>query len=187
MPFHHYISSRPEVLSGVFPGFLFDSSTRTTGVVFHRDGFNVLGEYETLDWEISPYRAWRFEGRYSGSLNPTLHTNLSVEYLNKYYPEGTSLENDFAYRERRTIFSGTILKELFNAQLKASAGGSYSRYHGLSEGRAFSLNSSLIWRIAKLDFTLGATAYQSEAEGNVGLQQKRTHQYYYFNVGRKLF
>ena len=186
-PYHTYARSSPDVLFGELPGFLFDSSTWTAGLLFHRGGFHVLGEYQKLDWEISPFRAIRFEGRYTGSLSPTLSFNAAAEYLNKYFPRGTSPQNENAYREERTTVSGRIQKQLFERALRLSAGGSYSRYNSLTDGNAFSLNAGISWRIAKLDFTLGATAYESEAEGFGGIQQQRTHQYYFLNVGRKLF
>ncbi len=186
-PYHTYARSRPDVLSGDLPGFLFDSSTWTAGLLFHRRGFHVLGEYQKLDWEVSPFRAIRFEGRYTGSVSPTLSFNAAAEYLNKYYPEGTSPQNENTYREERTILSGRIQKQVFERALRLSAGGSYSRYNSLTDGNAFSFNASVSWRIAKLDFNLGATAYESDVEGIGGLKQKRTHQYYFLNVGRKLF
>jgi len=187
MPYHSYGRSTPEVLSGEFPGIPFDSTTRTTGLVFHRGGFRLLGEHQKLDWEVSPYRAYRVEARYTGSLTDTLRLNAAAEYLNRYYPKGSYLEAARAYTEERTTASSSIQKELFRRSLLFSFGGSYSHFLGFNVGNAYSVNSTLSWRIAKLDFTLGATAYHSDSEGPVSPTQRRTHQYYFLNVGRKIF
>jgi hypothetical protein len=186
-PYYSYGTSRPEEESGEFPGFLFPSTTWTAGLVFHRDGFRMLGEYQKFDWKISPYESWRAEARYTGSLSPTLRWNAAAEYLNRYYPNGSYLEAARAYREKRATASSSIQKEMFRRSLLFSLGGSYSHFLGFNEGNAYSINSTLSWHIAKLDFTLGANMYHNDSEGPFTVDQRRTHQYYYLNVGRKLF
>ena len=186
-PYHTYTTTRPEILAGNLPGFAFDSTLWIAGLLFHKGGFNVLGEYQKLDWDISPYRAYRLEARYSGALTTTLSFNTAAEYLNRYYPLGSASADDQAFTDERATFSGRIQKSFFAQSLRLSLGGSYARYDALTQGSAYSINSSLSWRISKLDFTLGATAYQSDAEGIIGLTQHRMHQYYFLNVGRKLF
>jgi hypothetical protein len=186
-PYHSYIRSNPEVVSGALPGFLFDSSTTTTGIVFHRSSFQVLGEYQKLDWDVSPFHGWRFEATYSGYLTRTINVTASAEYLNKDFPQGSSLQNDQPFREERTILSGRIQKDLFSRTLHLTGGGSYSKYNTLTKGDAYTLNGSITWATTKLDFTLGASAFQWNATGFNGPDQKRFHQYYYLNVGRKLF
>jgi hypothetical protein len=113
--------------------------------------------------------------------------NAAAEYLNRYYPNGSYLEAARAYREKRATASSNIQKEFFRRSLLASLGGSYSHFIGFNEGNAYSITSTLSWRIAKLDFTLGANVYHNDSEGPYTLGQRRTHQYYFLNVGRKLF
>ncbi len=186
-PYHTYTATRPDVLAGNLPGFAFDSTLWIAGLLFHKGGFNLLGEYQKLDWDISPYRAYRAEARYSGALSSTLTFTTAAEYLNRYYPLGSASAEDQAFTDERETFSARIQKSFFAQNLRLSLGGSYARYDALTQGNAYSVNSSLSWRISKLDFTLGATAYRSDAEGIIGLPQRRTHQYYFLNVGRKLF
>jgi hypothetical protein len=68
-----------------------------------------------------------------------------------------------------------------------SAGGSYSHFQGQVNGDAYSLNSSLSWKIGKLDLTAGASAYNSDTQGTTGVLTSRLHSYYYINLRRSFF
>ena len=52
---------------------------------------------------------------------------------------------------------------------------------------AWSLNSSLSWKIGKLDVTAGANVYGSSTSGTTTVDSDRVHQYYYVTVRRVLF
>jgi hypothetical protein len=185
-PYYDYSKTGQELLSGSFPASLYDSTEQTAGLVFRRGGLRLLGEYQKLDWPVSPYNATRFEARYSDSLTSTFSLSASAEYLNKYYLESV-LETRPAYTDRRTSVFLNLQKQFFDRRLRFSAGGSYSRFQGQLQGNLYSFTSGLTWRIAKLDFALGASGYHSNTTGPATPDQLRTHQYFFLNVGRKLF
>lgn len=186
MPYYDYSRTAQDLLSGSFPGQLYDSTAQTVGLVYRRAGLRLMGEYQNLDWPVSPYNAKRFEARYTDSVTPTFSLTAAAEYLDKYYLESV-LETQDAHRDKRTSLFMNIQKQLFDRRLRFTAGGSYSRFRGLLQGDLVSFNTSLTWRVAKLDFALGASAYRSDTTGPVSPDQLRTHQYFYLNVGRKLF
>src|SRR5262249_29074561 len=186
-PYYSYIAIRSDVLSGVFPGTPLDSTTRTVGLRYHRDELRALGEYQRMDWDISPYRSWRTEVQYSGSLSTTSRAYAIASYLNKYFPQGTSPSQPEAITDRIASASGNYQKQFPDQNLILSAGGSVSRLSGHVDGHAYSLNSSLTWKVGKMDLTAGAAAYESETTGTTGQTDTtngRSHQYYYFNLRR---
>lgn len=185
-PYYDYSKTAQELLSGYFPGSLYDSTERTAGLVYRRGGLRLLGEYQTLDWPVSPYNATRFEARYSDSLTPTFSLSASAEYLNKYYAQSIR-DTQPPYTDRRTSAFLNVQKQFFSRRMRFSAGGSYSRFQGQIQGDLYSFNSGLTWRVAKLDFALGASAYNSNTRQPLITDQTRAHQYFYLNVGRKLF
>ncbi len=68
-----------------------------------------------------------------------------------------------------------------------SLGGSFSRLDGLVVNDAFSANASASWRLGKLDFTLGASVFDTQTEGSFLVESRRTHEYYYLKLRRFLF
>jgi hypothetical protein len=186
-PYVGYADVESKVLSGVFPGEPLDSKTYTSGLMFRRGPLRARGEYQKLQWDISPYRAWRADLQYVTSLNPTTSLYATGSYLDRYYPQGTSTGFREAYSDTSTSAAGNIQKQLLSRSLIVSAGGSFTFLRGLFDGETYSLNSSVTWRIGKLNLTAGASAYSSRTEGTTGVVNSRDHQYYYLNLRRQLF
>jgi hypothetical protein len=186
-PYYSYVAVRSTTLSGVLPGGPLDSTTYTTGLRFQSGPLRGLGEFQYLKWDVSPYRAWRVEVQYVGPLNPTTTVYGTVSYLNKRYPQGTSLQLREAYTDERESVTGSLRKQLSPRGLMLSAGGSVSRWQGRIRSDAYALNSSLDWKIGKLALSAGASAYLSQTEDGVILSNRRFHQYYYVSARRELF
>jgi len=187
-PYAAYLAIDSKVLDGVFPGIPLDSTTRTLGLRFRRGPLRAVAEHQTLDWEISPYRAWRGEAQYSGSPGPTLRLYGTLSYLNKHFPEGgTGIDAQDPYTDETLTASGNLQKQIPSQGLVLSAGGSLSQLRGRVDGYAYSVNSSLSWKIGKMDVTAGANAYKSDTEGVTGLHTGRFHEYYYINLRRAFF
>ena len=186
-PYFNYLAVRSDVLSGDFPGIPLNSTTYTAGLAVLRGPVRSLVEYQDLEWDVSPYRAWRTEVQYIGPISPTSNVYGTLAYLNKYFPEGTSTQNTEAYDEETTSVSGSLQKQLRPRGLALSAGGSFSWFKGRTDSKAYSVNGSLMWKVGKIDFTAGATAYKAETHGMNTVSTDRLHQYYYFTLRRQLF
>jgi hypothetical protein len=186
-PYYSFLAVRSSVLSGVFPGVPLDSTTNTVGLTFLDGPWRALGEFRSLDWDVNPYRQWRTEVQYSGSVDPTLRLYGTADYLYRYYPQGTSVDSPIAYSEQDITLSGSLQKDFLARALMLSAGGSYSRVLGLVDSNAYSLNSAVTYRIGKLELSAGIDLYGSDTQGTTGGQYNRNHQYYYIKVLRRIF
>jgi hypothetical protein len=186
-PYFAYAVVKSDVLSGVFPGTPVDSTAYTGGLLVQRGPFLARGEYQNVDLNISPYRSWTIEVQYVTNINPTTSVYASASYLNKFYPHGEFLSQPEAFTEEAISGSGSIQKELFERDLFLSAGGSYSRIQGLIDSNSYTMNTSLIWKIGKIDVTLGATAYATDSSGDGGISTKRDHELVFLKLRRKLF
>jgi hypothetical protein len=186
-PYLAYAVVRSDVLSGVFPGVPLDSTTYTAGLVLQRGPFLARGEYQDVEWNISPYRSWRADLQYVTNINPTTNVFASASYLNRYYPHGEFQSHPEAFTEETISTSGSIQKELLSRRLSVSAGGAYSRIQGLIDSNSYSLNTSLIWKIGKVDLTIGATAYATDSSGSGSVSTNRDHELFYLKFRRRLF
>ena len=187
VPYYGYAAIQSEVLSGSFPGIPLDSTTHTAGLRFHRGPLRALGEYQNLQWDVSPYRAWKTELQYIGSVDPRTRVYVSGSYVNKYYPRGTSGGFSEPYTDENATAFGSIQKQFVPNHMVLSAGGSFSRLRGRVEGNAYTLNGSLSWRIGRLDLSAGASASKSDLRGSTAFSSDRLHQYYYVSLRREIF
>ena len=188
-PYFSYVAVRTDVLSGEFPGVPLDSTTYTSGLLLHRGPVRVRGEYQDFQWNAAPYTAWLADVQYVSALNPTTSVYAAVTYLNKHYTQGTVTYygNVTDYTEESTTASGSIQKQLFDRNLFLAAGGSYSRINGLVDTNAYSGNGSLIWRIGKVEATVGVSVYGSDSSGANTISTRRDHELVYVKFRRQLF
>jgi hypothetical protein len=186
-PYLAYAVVRSDVLSGVFPGVPLDSTTYTAGLVLQRGPLLARGEYQDVQWNISPYRSWRVDLQYVTNINPTTNVFAAASYLNRYYPHGQFQSHPEAFTEETFSASGSIQKQLFSRNLSLSGGGSYSRIQGLIDSNSYSVNTSLIWKIGKVDLTIGASAYATDSSGASSTSTKRDHELVYLRFRRRLF
>lgn len=185
-PFYNYSTVRSEVLTGAFPSVPIDSTTNTVGVIVQRGAWRGRSEYQVLDWEVSPYRAWRSDVQYVGSVGRSTHVYANGAYAQRYYPRGSASGPSDPYSEGTWSAAGNLQKEFPDDGLVLSAGLSLSSLHGLTDTTAFSVSSSAMWKIGKLDLTVGANVYGSDTRGLDGISSERAHDYYYVKLRRKL-
>ena len=191
-PYFSYVAIRTNVLSGVFPSPV-DSTTYTTGLLITRGPVRVRGEYQDSQWQISPYQAWRVDVQYVSAINPTTSVYATAGYLNKYYPQGTSEDSTTAFTDESESVSASVQKQLFARNLFVSAGGSYSHLQGQINGDSYSTNGSLLWKVGRVDLTLGASAYGADTSGGSVssgtdiISTRRDHQFVYMKLRRRLF
>jgi hypothetical protein len=186
-PYLGYAAVRSRVLSGAFPGGPLDSTTYTAGVLLQREPLLLRGEYQDVQWQVSPYRSWRIELQYVSALNATTNAFASASYLNKYFPHGEFQTVTHPFTEEVISASGSIQKQLYARNLFVSGGGAYSHLQGLIDSDSYSLNGSLIWKIGKIELTLGATAYKTDSSGSNTVSTRRDHELVYLKFRRRLF
>lgn len=186
-PYYSYVAVRSDVLSGVFPGIPLDSTTNTLGLTVIRGPWRGLAEYQRLDWAVSPYRSGRGEVQYVQSIDPTLRLYATGSYLYRYYPQGTTGFPSDAYSDQNLTLTGSVQKDFLSRTLRLTAGGSYSQMTGPVDSKAYSANSSVTWKIGKLDLSAGFDAYGSNAQATAASEYSRSHQYYYVKLSRRLF
>jgi len=193
-PYFGYMKLSSDVVSGVFPGIPVDSTTYTTGLLCNYGPLQVRGEYQELDWDVSPYEAWRAEVQYVSALNATTNVYAAAAYLNKYYPQGTTYSitgttviPSASLTEESETVSGSIQKHLFSRKLSLSVGGSYTHLQGQVDTDAYTVSASLNWRIGKLELMVGANAYASDTSGSTNPSIRRDHELVHVRVRRRLF
>jgi len=191
-PYFSYVAIRTDVLSGVFPNAV-DSTTYTGGLLVTRGPVRVRGEYQDSQWQISPYQQWRVDVQYVSAINPTTSLYATAGYLNRYYPQGTSEDSTTAFTDESEAVSASVQKEVIARNLFVSAGGAYSHLQGQINGDSYSTNGSLLWRIGRVDLTLGASAYGADTSGGSvssgtdTISTRRDHQFFYLKLRRRLF
>lgn len=186
-PYCGYLKVKTEVLSGFFPGIPLDSSTYTAGLAINLGPAQLNGQYQDVQWEASPSQSWRADLQYVYPVTATTSLYAAANYLNRHYSEGTATYYDAPYTEETETVMGSLTKSFFDRSLYGTVGASYSHFQGQVESNAVTANGSLTWRIGKLDFTIGASAYQTDSKGDEFATMKRDHQYVYSRVSRKLF
>ncbi len=188
-PYFSYIEVRTDVLSGEFPGIPLDSTTYTGGLLIHRGPVRLRGEYQDFQWDAAPYQSWRAEIQYAAAINATTSLFAAAYYLNKHYssPSVDVYSNVTEYTEESETISASLQKQFLLRNLFLSGGGSYSHIDGLVNTNAYTGNGSLIWKVGRLDVTLGASAYGSDSSGSSTLSTKRDHELFYLKMRRRLF
>jgi len=186
-PYYRYLAVRSNVLSGTFPGIPVDSTQNTIGLAFLDGPWRAVGEFQSLDWAVSPYRLLRGEVQFTGSIDPTFRAYATADYLYKNFPQGSSINSPGAYSDTSVSLSGSLQKDFLARTLMLSVGGSYGRVIGPVDSSAFTLNSSLTWRVGKFELVAGGDTFASNADAAMNSQYNRSHHYYYVRVRRRLF
>jgi hypothetical protein len=186
-PYYSYLAVRSDVLSGTFPGTPGDSTTNTVGLTVEKGPWRGTGEYQKLDWEISPYDAWRGEVQYIGPVWKRGTFYGTVTYLDKYYPEGSSKSLPEPYSDKSLSASGNLRLDIPAMGMVLSTGTAYARWRGLTESDSYSANATLVWRIGRIDLTAGANAYWTDTTAGGSGSNERMHQYYFVRIRREFF
>lgn len=185
-PYFSYVAVRSEVLSGVFPGIPVDSTTYTTGLLVYLGPLRLRGEYQLVEWETSPYEAWRAEAQFVANLNPTTSAYATTSYVHRHYSVGTGAYYSSPFDEDAISGAGSIQKQLLSRNLHLSAGGSWTQLLGRTDTTAYSGNAALTWKIGKVDLSAGATAYASDTSGGGTMATRRDHELFYLKLRRRL-
>ncbi len=186
-PYAGYVAIRSDTLAGVFPGIPLDSTTSTLGVTVQEDPFRSTAEYQDVNWSVNPFRAWRIEVQFVQTLDPTLRVYASAQALWKYFPDGNAEAGSAAYWDNSATLTGSVQKDWLSHTLVLYGGGSYSRMSGIVDSEAYTVNSSLTYRVGKLDLNAGIDVYGSSSRSVGYGSYDRDHQYFYLRLRRRLF
>jgi hypothetical protein len=191
-PYVNYLAVRTAVLSGVFLNPV-DSTTYTGGLIVTRGPVRLRGEYQDSQWPTSPYQAWRVDVQYVSAIDATTSVYATAGYLNKHFPHGTSETATAPFTDELTSASASLQKEIVSRNLFVTVGGNYSYLQGEINGDSYSATSSLLWKIGRVDLTLGANVYGADtsggsiATGAATIANQRDHQFFYLKMSRRLF
>lgn len=185
-PYFNYAAVRSDVLQGDFPGTPVDSDLYTTGLLVHYGPVRVRGEYQDLQWDVSPLQLWRADVQYVHVLNQTTNLTGSAAYENRHYGRGTS-EERLAFTEESESVAGSVQKELLLRSMSVSLGGAYSHTQGLGESDMVSLSAGWSWTIGKMSLSAGVNGFRVETSGTTSLSTKRDHELVYVRLQRQLF
>lgn len=174
-PYYGYAAVRSKVLSGDFPGVPVDSTSHTVGLMVQKGGIRGTAEYQELDWDVSPYTAWREELQYIATLDPTMNLYAVASVLNKHFPQGASPYDPVPYTDRVVTATCNVQKKFDRRNMSLSAGATYSNFRGLVESDSYSLNSTLVWRVGKLDLNAGLSAYSADSSSATTSTSRRDH------------
>jgi hypothetical protein len=187
MPYYSYVEVRSDVLSGSFPGNALDSRTWTAGLALTGGGWRGRLEYQDVNWDVNPYRTWRVEAQYTGTIGALTSYYATAGWQQRRFPRGRVELAGHSLTEETQSATANLQRQFLDRTLSLAAGGAFSRTQGLYETTAYSLTSSLTWRIGKLDLTAGASAYDADTRSSTITRSGRTHVYYYFRVRRGLW
>lgn len=185
-PFFRYLALRSDVLSGQFPGIPVDSNAYATGLLVHYGPLRARGEYQYLDWEVNPRRAWKTELQYVGSIDRATNAYGTASYLNTHYLGGQGIYYSDEYEEETVTTSGNLTRQLPFRNMSVSIGGSYSHIQGLVESNAWSVSSAFVWHIGKVDLSIGLSAYGADSSSGQSLTTDRDHELFYVSLRRQL-
>lgn len=186
-PYYSYFRSVSEVVAGVYPGTGPDATTVTAGLRFVRGPVRARVEWQDVQWEVSPYEAWRSELQYIGALTRTTDLYATASYWQREYPHGRGSIDGAPLEEDTETLSATLNQRLFDRALTLSIGGSYSQTQSIVDTESTAFNAVLQWQVGKLDFSAGATLSDAQSV-NVSLpDSERKHHYYYLKLRRELF
>ncbi len=186
-PYFSYMRIASDVRGGYFPGVPVDSISYTSGVMFRYSGLQLRGEYQKYEWEIAPFDGWRADMQYVGVLDAYTNLFLSGSYLHRKYPRGSSFYYSIPFTEDTETATGNIQRQFFDRTLFVSIGGTYMHTDSIVDSDSATVNSSLLWRIGKVDLSMGGNVYLTESSGAYSVSTKRDHQFIWMNLRRRLF
>lgn len=186
-PYFRYMAIRSDVLSGEFPGIPVDSNSWIGGLRMHYGPLRGLGEYQYLDWDVNPFSSWRTELQYIGNLTRTTSTYSTVSYQNRQYLGGEGIYESPEYTEETISGGATLTQQLPYRDMYLSLGGSYSSISGLVDSTGWSANASFVWRIAKVDISIGVSAYGADTQTDENNRlTSRDREFVFINIRRQL-
>lgn len=185
-PYYTYNHSEQTVLSGTLAGVPEVDTSNTAGILFQKEPYSLLLEYQSFQSTVNPYKQYRAEANYKKDVTPTAHLIVRALYRRTSYGQDL-LQTNIPFTETSVGMDAHLQKSFYERRLETSLGGSFSYTSGLSKANSYYLDALLIWKMGLIELKAGAQVGQSqiEIEGSIG-KQESLHQYYYLSIVRKL-
>jgi hypothetical protein len=186
-PYVQHDELRSEVLAGTFPGTALDATTDVLGITLAHAPLRLRLEHQDVRWDVGPYEAWLGELQLASPVGVGTVLSASVSYLERDYARGRLGTSLVSEREVIENAAGNLQQRFAAGRMVLSLGGSYSRLRGVVANEAYSLTSSLGWRIGKLDLAAGASLSRAETPGRGPDASRRDTESFHLRVRRTLY
>jgi hypothetical protein len=161
-----------------------DITTTTVGILFQKDPYSLLLEYQNVDANLNPYKTLRTEADYHNGI--AVNTNLSarVYYRETHYGKGAFQSSEFSER----VFGGNsrIEKRYPKRNINLSAGATYVRASGIADSQAYTFDGELYWKLKQFELRVSVGIGHSHVDYRRS-EQDSLYQNYYVTVKRKIF
>lgn len=188
-PYYSYTRTESAVRSGLYPGTGLDSATLTAGIRSERGPLRARVEYQDVDWDVSPYESWRGELQYVGTPRPRTTLSGTASVARRRYSEGlaTFAAEPAARDEEIRSLALHFQQQLLDRRLILGFGGSLSSNESVVDSEAYSIDSSLVWHVGRLDLSTGATYYSAESSAPGIATNRRSHHLFFLRLRREMF
>lgn len=186
-PYYSFTNVKQEIISGSIPGGAEETTAQTFGVLLSKGPYTLRGEYQSLQSNFNPQKAWRLEFDYRKSLTPSAHLTARAYYSNTDYLAVETNPTARAFSERLFGVDATVQKFFFpQRNLNLSVYAAYANRAGLTKTSVYTMNTTLTWKIRAVEIGLGGFFSMSQGELAASKAEYIT-QFYYLNIKRKIF
>lgn len=183
-PYFSYTRSKQDIDSRRSNEIPEDITTTTYGVLFQKDPYSLLLEYQDVDARLNPYKTFRAEATYNNSIAVNTSLAAQVYYRETEYGEGAFQYNEFSER----VFGGYGRLERWypKRNIHLTAGVTYVQASGNAERKAYTFDGTVYWKLKKFELRAGISIGHSEVEYQFR-DQSSLYQNYYIMVKRTIF
>jgi len=187
-PYFSYSTADSRLLTGSFPqGQPLQLSTTTAGLLFYKDPWRALIEYDRFESNLGSSNGFRSEVTFAKTFAESNRITATAAYSNYLISQEIYTGAGQSYTEKTVTLSANMLNELYTKFIVLSTGGSFSYVQGLTKTTAYSFDTNLSWKVGRISLVLGASAYSSISSGVDLVSSRQFHQYYYLNMRRYFF
>jgi len=155
------------------------------GFSFRRRPFSASGQYQVTTSNVNPSKGWRVELAYLDSVLGITQVQAGAQYSSTSYPQD-SFMGGIGYTDTLLGLSAGIQQRIPKRSMFIYVGGAYTQEKAIGQSTTYSLNSSFVWAVGRMTINAGSTFSVAETEIK-DTKSRRTDQYYYLSVKRKLF
>jgi hypothetical protein len=183
-PYYAHYHENQELLSGTLTGGTDEVTSQTAGLVLQKQPYSLLMEYQDYDSRFRPSKRYRAESNYRQNLGLTTYIDARAYYTKTQ--DLASFINPESTTETSMGMDLKVNKRYPRKNLTVTAFGSYSNRKLFFETNTYALGAVVIWKIEKIDLTLGANVSRIESSLDTGKAETMS-QAYYLHLKRKLF
>lgn len=183
-PYYNH-SKSSQTVSGLTDQVPWNFTSDVFGFLFAKGPLNLSASYFTVRSNVNPSKGWKANATYVKNIAEETQMQAAANYSYTNYPEGLGL-GGVSYTERLYGASAALQRTIRKHNMTFSIVGAYSRDEALASSNTYSFTSSYVWKVGKLYLSAGATGSLTQTSFSGG-NGRRTYQYYYLTVKRRLF